>query len=331
MKPRRSVQSSLLLISLVALNRFGSRRCGRGDAGVGGFLVADAYPMIAHIEEDHARCFRFNVRDHDDAHLIVVALPNEEQYPDKAANWNELEAWYVQQLYEIGQKKSKKVGLATQLADAPEAVARKKSEFLQKNAGAHESSPILVRITDNPGAEAPVYKGKFNAKYFTALTVNHLKRYMRGNQPRPAHEGSAGATSGHEENLEGYGLCFTNLNKEHMTYVVFDVVLDSDVPTDPRMLLDASKAADSAPKTDFDKDKHLTPLERSLDQSIASANAVLREMRYMEKREQRMRQTSDHINQRVRWFSYLSIGVLLVVTYIQIGYLKRYFHKKKLL
>lgn len=288
-------------------------------------MVADAYPMIAHIDEGHNRCFRFNVREHDDAHLIMVALPNEEQYPDKAANWNELESWYVQQLYEIGQKKSKKVGLATQLADAPEAIARKKSDFLQKNAGAHETSPILVQITDNPTAEAPGYKGNLNAKYFTALTINHVKRYMRGNQPRPARDA---ASSGREENLEGYGLCFKNLNQEHMTYVVFDVVLESDVPTDPRMLLDAGKAS---PKTDFDKEKHLTPLERSLDQSIASANAVLREMRYMEKREQRMRQTSDHINQRVRWFSYLSIGVLLVVTYIQIGYLKRYFHKKKLL
>ena len=37
------------------------------------------------------------------------------------------------------------------------------------------------------------------------------------------------------------------------------------------------------------------------------------------------------INARVRYFSYVSVAVLLVVTYIQVTYLKRYFRKKKLL
>jgi hypothetical protein len=288
--------------------------------------------MILHVDEDHTTCLRFNVREHDDAHLIAVVLPNEDQYPDKAANWHELETWHVQQLYEIGQKKSKKMGLATQLADAPEAVARKKSDFLKSRAhhhqdsGHHDVAPVLIKLTDNPSAESPHYKAKFQAKYFQPLTVNHIKKIIKGNlkhRDEAAHDRDEGS-------LEGYGLCFTNLHPDHATFVVFDVVLDSDEVTDPRILA-ANSTSPRQPATDFDKAKHLTPLERSLDQSIASAHAVLREMRYMEKREQRMRQTSDHINRRVRYFSYLSIAVLLVVTYIQIGYLKRYFHKKKLL
>jgi hypothetical protein len=299
--------------------------------------AAEAYPMILHIEDDQTACLRFNIRDHDDAHLIAVALPNEDQYPDKSANWHELETWHVQQLYEIGQKKSKKMGLATQLADAPEAVARKKSDFLQSRAhhqrdsSHHDVAPIQVKLSDNPSAESPLYKGKFQARYFQPLTVNHIKKFLKGNLK---HRDEAGQHHHHdrdEGSLEGYGLCFTNLHPDHTTYVVFDVVLDSDEPTDPRLLASNSTTNLQHPATDFDKIKHLTPLERSLDQSIASAQAVLREMRYMEKREQRMRQTSDNINRRVRYFSYLSIGVLLVVTYIQIGYLKRYFHKKKLL
>jgi hypothetical protein len=51
----------------------------------------------------------------------------------------------------------------------------------------------------------------------------------------------------------------------------------------------------------------------------------------MEKREARMRVTADSINSRVRWFGYLSVAVLLVVTYLQVTYLKQYFHKKKLM
>ena len=78
-------------------------------------------------------------------------------------------------------------------------------------------------------------------------------------------------------------------------------------------------------------EEHLTPLEESLEKSIMAARNVLKEMDYMESREKRMRVTSDSINTRVQWFSYLSIGILLVVTYGQVTYLRRYFHKKKLM
>lgn len=294
------------------------------------FPTAEAYPVIAHLDEASDLCFRFNVRGHDDAHMIVVTLPNEDMYPDKAANAAELETFMVQQMYEISQKKSKKMGLANKLADAPEALARKQSDFFQH----HQShdSPLTVRITDNPASPTPTYKGIFHAKYFSPLVVNHLKRFLKGGGGLHGHiHAAASEHRGDEENLEGYGLCFKNVHPDQHLHVLFEVVLDSDHVTDPLLALDALNASAAVPKTDFDRQKHLTPLERSLDQSVAAANAVLREMRYMEKREQRMRQTADHINARVRYFSYLSIGVLLVVTYVQVGYLKRYFHKKKLL
>ena len=76
---------------------------------------------------------------------------------------------------------------------------------------------------------------------------------------------------------------------------------------------------------------HLEPLAQQLADSVRSAQTVINEMRYMERRESRMRHTADSINKRVRNFSYISILVLLVVTYLQVTYLKRYFRKKKLL
>lgn len=104
---------------------------------------------------------------------------------------------------------------------------------------------------------------------------------------------------------------------------MFDIALISDKPYDTE---DGSDG-----KAQFSKDAHLTPLEMSLDESIRAATVVLREMDYMEQREARMRQTAESINTRVRWFSYLSVSILLSVTYIQVSYLKRYFHKKKLM
>jgi hypothetical protein len=127
--------------------------------------------------------------------------------------------------------------------------------------------------------------------------------------------------------LEGYGVCLQNGSDNTPVTVVFDaVLLSEDVSGGWK-----KKKGKGKKGGDFEKDKHLTPLEMSLDRSLSAAHTVMREMKYMELREARMRQTADSINTRVRWFSYLSVGVLLTVTYVQVTYLKRYFHKKKLM
>jgi hypothetical protein len=77
--------------------------------------------------------------------------------------------------------------------------------------------------------------------------------------------------------------------------------------------------------------EHLTPLEEQLGESIQAAQTILKEMRYMEKREARMRMTSESIFTKVSWFSVLSVVILLGVTFVQVRYLKNYFRKKKLM
>ena len=79
------------------------------------------------------------------------------------------------------------------------------------------------------------------------------------------------------------------------------------------------------------KKDHLSPIEKAFDEGIALAHSVIDEMWYMEKREKRMKITADGTNKRIRYFSYLSILVLLGVTWVQIQYLKSYFKKKKVL
>ena len=48
-------------------------------------------------------------------------------------------------------------------------------------------------------------------------------------------------------------------------------------------------------------------------------------------REGEMRGVSEATNARVAWFSIMSLGVCLSAAGAQIWYLKRYFHKKKLI
>jgi len=79
------------------------------------------------------------------------------------------------------------------------------------------------------------------------------------------------------------------------------------------------------------KKEHLTPIEMNFDSSIVTAKGIMNEMAALERREARMKHTSDSMNRRIRMFSYVSISILLGVTWLQISYLKVYFKKKKVL
>jgi len=79
------------------------------------------------------------------------------------------------------------------------------------------------------------------------------------------------------------------------------------------------------------KKEHLTPLERAFDDSSALAKSIIDEMHYMEKREIRMKKTADATNSRIKWFSYVSIIILIGITWFQMTHLKGYFRKKKIL
>ena len=103
---------------------------------------------------------------------------------------------------------------------------------------------------------------------------------------------------------------------------------------DVRIIFDTIKISEYKDKMDRKhvvKKEHLTPLERAFDESASLAREVIDEMHYMEKREIRMKRTADGTNSRIRWFSYISITILLGITWIQLRYMKGYFKKKKIL
>ncbi|CAH2033571.1 unnamed protein product, partial [Thlaspi arvense] len=59
--------------------------------------------------------------------------------------------------------------------------------------------------------------------------------------------------------------------------------------------------------------------------------AIRENIDYIRNREAEMREVSEATNSRVAWYSIMSLGVCLLVAGTQIWYLKRYFHKKKLI
>ncbi|GAB2231287.1 hypothetical protein Droror1_Dr00027576 [Drosera rotundifolia] len=54
-------------------------------------------------------------------------------------------------------------------------------------------------------------------------------------------------------------------------------------------------------------------------------------LQYMRTREGEMRVVNEHTNYSVAWFSMMSLAISIVVSVMQIFYLKRYFRKKKLI
>lgn len=59
--------------------------------------------------------------------------------------------------------------------------------------------------------------------------------------------------------------------------------------------------------------------------------AIHENLRYLKDREAEMREVSERTNARVAWFSIMSLGVCILVSVLQVWYLKRFFHKKKLI
>ena len=125
---------------------------------------------------------------------------------------------------------------------------------------------------------------------------------------------------------ESFIICFKNTNswrQQKDVDVVFDSTLeDTSEDDDPEVAQLKIKMVRKA---------QITPLEMNLEESINRAEDILEEFKFMEKRERRMRLTADSTNARVRFFSYLSVFILLGVTLVQVMYLKSYFRKKKLM
>ena len=256
-----------------------------------------AYPVILAIDESQERCFQVNIPEDDDLHMILLPIPDSEDLEDDA-----IEIWYVEQVFKMMKQKSSSGTLHNRLPDTPpDKVAEATSEYLKERHG--NSSPIKVRmnVRSFDGKKAMT---NYRTKFFVPLVINRVSKVGRK-----------------LDEVEGAEICIQNMEEGESYHVIFDSILESEEIED----------VDEVKKSGFQKEQHLTPLEDSLEKSINAARNVLKEMDYMERREKRMRVTSDSINSRVQWFSYLSVAILFVVTYVQVTYLRRYFHKKKLM
>ncbi|KAL0432201.1 UNVERIFIED_CONTAM: Transmembrane emp24 domain-containing protein p24delta3 [Sesamum latifolium] len=72
-------------------------------------------------------------------------------------------------------------------------------------------------------------------------------------------------------------------------------------------------------------------LELQLRKLEGAVEAIHENLNDLMARELQMRGVSETTNARVAWYSIMSLGVCIVVSILQLWYLKRYFQKKKLI
>jgi hypothetical protein len=256
------------------------------------------------------QCIRLNIPEDDDAHLVFLALPSAaEEHEVEDADWivkqRKLEDYYVQQMIELSKYRVHTTLPRKFPNPPPEDIQGLMNEFLEEFEGELKSG-CQVKLA-NPKSTSSRTMDSF---WFTPVVINYVRKAVRNRKEEWE------ATP-----LEGYSICFTNENEDSPILVVMESYMTSEEP----------ESADSGDESPVFESSHLTPLAEQLQESIKAAESVVNEMGHMERREQRMRKTADSINTRVRYFSYVSVAVLLVVTYLQVTYLKRYFRKKKLL
>ncbi|VFQ81786.1 unnamed protein product [Cuscuta campestris] len=72
-------------------------------------------------------------------------------------------------------------------------------------------------------------------------------------------------------------------------------------------------------------------VELELRKLEGAVEAIHENLLYLKSREAEMRTVSETTNARVAWFSLMSLGVCIGVSFLQITYLKQFFQKKKLI
>lgn len=79
------------------------------------------------------------------------------------------------------------------------------------------------------------------------------------------------------------------------------------------------------------KDQKIKPIEAELKSLETVMEDIVDEMEYLKQREADMRDTNESTNDRVQWFSVLSILTLVSSGVWQVWYLRKFFESKKIL
>ena len=89
--------------------------------------------------------------------------------------------------------------------------------------------------------------------------------------------------------------------------------------------LDIEIGADAKDWSGIAEAEKLKPIDTDLRRIEESVDEIVAEMEYLKAREQRLRDTNESTNERVKWFAFGTMGMLIGLGAWQIVYLRAYF------
>ncbi|KAJ5934828.1 Endoplasmic reticulum vesicle protein 25 [Penicillium verhagenii] len=95
--------------------------------------------------------------------------------------------------------------------------------------------------------------------------------------------------------------------------------------------LDVEIGADARDWSSIQAQEKLKPVETDLRRIEEMVNDIVTEMDYLRAREQRLRDTNESTNERVKWFAFGTMGMLVGLGAWQVVYLRAYFRSKHLI
>jgi len=95
--------------------------------------------------------------------------------------------------------------------------------------------------------------------------------------------------------------------------------------------LDIDIGADAKDWSAIQATEKLKPVEAELRRIEELTTEVVREMDYLRSREQKLRDTNESTNNRVKWFGLATTWLLVILWAWQIAYLRSYFRSKHLI
>ncbi|EEA24162.1 vesicle coat component [Talaromyces marneffei ATCC 18224] len=119
----------------------------------------------------------------------------------------------------------------------------------------------------------------------------------------------------------------------------FDVCFENTVtnarhmrgPLSREIELDIEIGADARDWSSIQAQEKLKPVETDLRRIEEIVGEIVNEMEYLRHREQKLRDTNESTNERVKWFAFGTMGMLMGLGAWQIIYLRAYFRSKHLI
>jgi emp24/gp25L/p24 family/GOLD len=96
-----------------------------------------------------------------------------------------------------------------------------------------------------------------------------------------------------------------------------------------RVMFDFASGVDAKDYGEVATKEHLKPLELELRRLEDRVESIHREMLYQRSREEAHRNTNESTHNRTKWFSILTIFVVVATSSVQVFYLYTFFKRKK--